>query len=370
MRVLLRAAFDRYSGYGNDAVDMALFLADRGIDVTPLPESLLPGLPKKFTNLLTKDPTGPHDVVMSFMPPFDLRPWEYTHLAKVSVAYSMWERSRLTRRDMVDHGWDMRRKTTWWSGGGVQPEDRYGRNRPSLDQLIVTCPMNVEAFSALDPHTPIDVIPCGVDTKLFPEMDRSLDGPMRFAMCGMLAGRKDPFTMLQAWRELKAEHADFDAVLELKTSCPGLHPDLVNVYPDVVLHDRAWPQQQLIDWYGTIDVMVSVSRGEGNNKPCMEFMSTGGTCIASDWSGHQNWLHPSCTWAVGGVLLPVSDRDPDVLDFRVDVETLKETILAAWRDPAATRQKGRFAARWIRQSLSWEAVCEKLERKFMELMHG
>jgi hypothetical protein len=114
--------------------------------------------------------------------------------------------------------------------------------------------------------------------------------------------------------------------------------------------------------------MISVSRGEGNNKPAMEFMSTGGTCIASYWSGHKNWLHPDCTYALRGTLAPVSVNHPDVLDYRVDKQHLKDTMLDCWRNPGDVRQKGRNSARWIRQAFSWERTVDQLLAHFIQVL--
>src|SRR5262245_13422046 len=105
-----------------------------------MPRSILPGLPREFTQLLEKDPTGRKDVSMSFMPPFDLQPSRFAHLAPVAVGYSMWEKSLLIRDNMHGHGgWDadVIRSGRWWSA----PPDREGHRR-SLDLMMVTCPMN------------------------------------------------------------------------------------------------------------------------------------------------------------------------------------------------------------------------------------
>jgi len=372
MRVLMRAGFDRYTGYGNDAIDLARFLERQGVDVIPFPLGILPGLPREFTRLLEKEPGGKRpDVVLQFSPPFDLKPKEFAHLAPKAVGYSMWEKSKLTPDDMLGHGWVRQLDPEepellqhlageWWSHG-----------ERTLDLMLVTCQMNVDCFRALDPDVPLDVLPCGVDTDEWPELDRTFPGedrPMTFGMCGMLAGRKDPWLMLDAWRELKEDVVGFDARLELKTNCPGLHPKIEEVYPDVKIHDRTWPKHRLREWYSTVDVMVSTSRGEGNNKPSMEFMSTGGTCIATDWSGHQNWLHADVAYPLRGVLRPAFTHRDDVLDFRGDKEHLKELILHCWRNPAEVRQKGQRAGRFIRQSLSWEVVCARLDRILTRLV--
>lgn len=381
MRVFLSTQFDRFSGYGNDAVDIAIGLSRLGVDVVPWPTKIIPGLPRELTRLLEKDPTGRYDVVLSFAPPFDIHPDDLVHLGAPAVGWSMWETSKLTTGDMLGHGFgdyttaeeppaDLGRGAVredeyidrWWSWSRHRSVDHAG-----LDRMLVTCPMNVDAFHAVDAELRVDVLPCGVDVDAYEFVDRPVDRRMRFGMIGMLAGRKDPMLLVEAWRQLKDERPDFDAVLELKTSCPGLHPAMVEVIPDLVIHDRAWPAAKVRAWYAEIDVLVSVSRGEGNNKPAMEFMSTGGPVIATDWSGHQNWLYPDSGWPLPGVLRPVNAVAPDVLDFRVDVDALKAALIDAWSDRATTAEKGRRAARQIRGSLSWGIVCEKLAHVLAEV---
>lgn len=382
MRVFFSSQFDTFSGYGNDAVDIAVGLQRAGVDVVPWATKVLPGLPREFTDLLAKNPTGGYDAVLSFAPPFDIQPDDLIRFAPRVVGWSMWETSRLITEDMRGHGFGDRSPNViykeeqtpgesheddyvdrWWSWSKHASEGNRG-----LDLMLVTCPMNVDAFRAVDRSVPIHVLPCGVDPDRYPIVDRPIDRRMRFGMIGMLVGRKDPMVMVQAWKELKEERPDFDAILELKTSAPGLHPKMAEVYPDLVIHDRAWTTPQVVEWYSKIDVLVSVSRGEGNNKPAMEFMSTGGPVIASDWSGHQNWLYPDSGWPIPGSLMPVHPSKPDVMEFRIDVDALKVAIIEAWENRQLVQEKGRRAAGQIRSSLSWEIVIEKLIREIASIL--
>jgi glycosyltransferase involved in cell wall biosynthesis len=170
--------------------------------------------------------------------------------------------------------------------------------------------------------------------------------------------------MLQVWQELKAENPEFDAILEMKTATPGLHPSLMEVVPDLVIHQGGWPRQKVVDWYGTIDVLVSTSRGEGNNKPAMEFMCTGGPVIATNWSGHQNWLHSDWGWPVDGDLVANS---VGVSDFRLQKDSLKAAILEAWSNPALRRKKGRLSRGVMLSSFGWEEVVTRLVKKVVAL---
>lgn len=362
MRMLLNASFDTYTGYGNDAVDMAVQFQKMGIDVVPWPDDLAPGLPRDFTDLLTKDPGGDYDVSLKFAPPFDIRPKEFAPLGRVAVGWSMWERTPLLRNDMKGHGWERpgSRKQFWSKPHNWEKTEH--RKKDWLDLMVATCPASVEAFKALDPGLPYATVPNGIDPTRFPQMDRAgASRPFTFASIGMLAGRKDPFATLQAFRRAQEMDPDFDAVLVLKTSTTGLHPAIMEAYPNVVIINEVWHQDKVVDFYGQVDVLVSTSRGEGNNKPAMEFMSTGGPVMATAWSGHMNWLHPDSGYPLNGQL--VEDPVTGTSDFRVDVQHTAETFLHCWRNQSEVRLKGEQAARRIRADLSWEKVCERLLQK-------
>lgn len=338
MRLLFRSSFDRWTGYGNDAVDIAMALDRAGVEVVPWVDRLQSGLPGKFVRLLQRDMSGPFDVVLQFAPPYDVKPWELRGVKARKFGWTMWERTPMLPLDFQGHGWDGRE--LGWRG---------------LDGLFVTTAMNLDALGAVDPVTPMQVVPCGVGE--WPELEHGSGDRIRFGMVGMLNGRKDPFLLLDVWRELKREVPEFDGVLELKTAAPGLHPGLVDVYPDVVVHTAVWPAERLLQFYADCDVLVSVSRGEGNDKPCMEFMATGGPVIASDWSGHQNYVHEAWSWPVGGRL----EADPQGWsDFRVDRGALKRALLECWADRQAVQVKGRRARGVMLGRFGWDRVVEDL----------
>lgn len=375
MKVVFRAGMDTVSGYGNDACDMAVAMAAAGIDVHLWPTGVLPPLPSKVARLLTKPPTREADVVLAFAPPYDLRPWEFGSVAEKAVGWTMWERTPMREHDMEGHGWDEESRAgtgRWWSGqpdGGSTEDAGFQRvaDTWALDLLLVTCPMNVEAFGALDPHVPLEVLPCGIDPERFPERRRDPRTPMKFGWVGTGATRKDPFTLLEAWRELKQDGLLQGAVLEMKCTGPGLHPAIAQAYPDVRLIHATWTREEYLAWLQTVDVMVSTSRGEGNNKPAMECMSTGGTVIATNWSGHQNWLVPGVTWPLKGALMEKREV-PGVYDFRPDRAHLRELLVEAHGDPGRTAERGRRAATFIRDSLAWDKVIGDLEKILWRLL--
>lgn len=350
MRLVFQAGFDRYSGYGNDAIDMVVALDRIGVDVLPLPLSLLPGIPREFSRLLEKSPMGPKDVLVRMAPPFDLKPWEMKKNGVPAVGYTMWERLPMVVDDFVNADWAK------YENRERVPQDV---SFAGLAGLIVTCPMNVEALAPFADGVQTAVVPCGIEADRWPVLRRSTTDRMKFLYAGMLNGRKDPWVLLDAWDELKKERPDFDAQLHLHTLAPGLHPKIMERYPDVILTERPLPPEKVVDLYHGAHAYVCTSRGEGNNKPAMEFMAFGGTVLATDWSGHQNWLHPDATYPLPGKLEPAASAPEGVLEFRVDKEALKRQLLYCWSHREEVAKKGEIAASFIRSSHSWEHVAQR-----------
>lgn len=366
MRMLLQSGFDTFTGYGNDAVDMAVAFEKLGVDVVPWPTGLYPPLPRQFTDLLNKEPMGsPIDIALCFAPPYDIRPAEFASLATVAVGWTMWERTPILRKDMLGHGWkDEETRETWW---GRHPGSLDGRQKDWMDLMVLTAPVGERALHKLDPLVETAIVPNGIDPARFPEMERRSDRPFRFASIGMLTGRKNVFATLRAWELAQQIDPTFDAELILKTSTAGLHPKLQDRYKNVTIIAETWTQQQVLDFYGDVDVLVSTSRGEGNNKPAMEFMATGGPVMATNWSGHENWLHTDTGYPLPGILEEPYEG-AGYVDFTVDEQLTAATFLHCWRNPAEVRRRGDLSARTIRAAFTWEKVCDRMMRQILRAM--
>lgn len=342
MRVGLYADYSRFSGYGNDAVDLALALDKMGVDVLPLPRHLTPGLPARFTRLLEKSPLDRPDVVVAYVDPGGLNRNQVARMRMPVVVWTMWERTPFVPGDLVDpDDFDMS-----WAA-----------------EFIVSCPMNVEAFTGSFPDRRIEIIPAGVDVTRWPRRkpgDRDRSQPVRFLLSGVLSERKNPFALLDVWRQLKQGVPGFDAELTLHSTGGNLHPGVVEAYgPGVTLLTERLSHEDLVGLYLSHDVYVAPARGEGNNKPAMEFMATGGLVVASDWGGHQNWLHRDYAIPVGGALAPCPYQ-PGTSWFEVDKEELASAVVTAWQMPEHQRlRSGALAAEAVR-GMTWKVAAEKM----------
>jgi hypothetical protein len=79
--------------------------------------------------------------------------------------------------------------------------------------------------------------------------------------------------------------------------------DIPNVY---LLHGDL-DDKDINDLYnhGKVKVMVSLTKGEGFGRPLLEFSVSKKPIIASNWSGHLDFLHPEYSILVGGTLTDV-----------------------------------------------------------------
>lgn len=362
MQVLFQSAFNRVTGYGNDAVDTAMALERAGADVMLLPTAVTTGLPRAFLRLLEKHPRNTNEAILAFAPPGDIRPWTMTRKAPVRVGWTMWERSVILPEEL---GWgDLK-------DPDAPPADAQdGAAYRGLDLLLVTTPMNVDAFRRLDAEVPIQIQPNGVDTQMWRQSPRKGGLPCMFLAHGLMSTpRKNVWALLETWRQLKQDRPDFDGHLHVHSVDQSLHPLVAEAYgPNLSITSKALTHEELLALYHACDVYVSTARGEGNNKPAMQFMATGGPIIATDWSGHQNYLTTSTGWPVAGQLVPAQGR-PEALEFEVDRQALAAAIIDAWEHPEERERRGHEAARLMSSAFSWDVVGRSL-LKTLESIHA
>lgn len=355
MKVLVKAPLNPYSGYGNDGIGIVRALMRGGADVYVEPTHVSPPLPKDVATLLTKRLAAPFDLLIHHVDPDQLgvSP-EARRAAKVTVGWTMWEyttldnakgrrsmRKRLANYDVV-LGYDS------VSAGALEPYTlTRGRQGPALG-----------------------ILQGGFWPQQWPQVQRDWTGDrFGFAMVGALNQRKDPFVAIEAFRELKAEYPEeFDgAELHLKTNVPGLHMAMEQWVPKLRVHYDVWPDDVLAEFYAAQHCLLAPSRGEGKNMPALEFMSTGGTVIATNWGGHRQWLSNQYAYPLGYELAPVATSTPNCRNARASKTHLKELMWHVYRNRDEARRKGDLAAQLVPAMCSWPAVVDRLFLKLSEL---
>ena len=359
MRLLIRGPVDPWTGYGRDVIGLTEALLDLGVDVALWPLSVSPGLPERVAALLAKPVHPPYDVALWYAPPDQIRPWSMYGWAHCQLGWTMWERTPFLPANLpwFDDGDPELQAGRVWS---QRRRDRTAPAKGWLDALIVTCGMNAEAFRHVERELPIEVIPPGVDVDNYPQAVREwTEGPVRFGWTGVPSMRKNLPALLNAWTRWRQARPEVAAVLEIKTTGLGAGVLEAARVPDVVVHRKTWATKQLAGWYGSLDCLVSVARGEGMNKPAVEAMATGCPVAAPLWGGHENWLHPDTGYVVQHRLAE-SPFEKGTQDCEVDADHLEFVLDQVAADPADRARKGIAAANFVRSALTWTHAAERL----------
>lgn len=342
MKVLLTTPLSPLGGYGRDGIGIARAFMRMGADVYLQPTAINAPLPEDVAMLLTKELQAPFDLILNHVDPSLLRATpEMKRAGGMVVGWSMWEYSNFKNLD---------------------GRSKLKKNYENFDALVGYDPVSSECYR---PFFKKDILTVqgGFEPEMWPEVQRDWNEEnFYFCMLGVLSERKDPFVAIQAFRELKDEHEDFNqfARLSLKTSIPGLHSKMEDVYPGLRIYYDTWTTETIRSFYASQHVLLAPSRGEGKNLPCLEFQSTGGTVIATNWGGHTQWLDKSINYPLDYELHPVSPEFPNTLNARASVEHMKKLMLHTFRNRAEVKEKGHRAAELIPKMASWDAVIERL----------
>jgi glycosyltransferase involved in cell wall biosynthesis len=341
VRVLVKAAFDTMSGYGNDGCGLVRALDEMGVETFLHPVQVTPPIPETIARRLMVALDPPFDAMIVHLDPSQLAVGRGVHrVIPRIIGWTMWEwESFRPSKSIV--------KT-------FEKEIQEFDSLLSYDQV---------SFKALDSHLPKDgsvqhdILQGGFWSEDWKYLERDWSGTFRFCMVGQLHQRKNPFAAISAFDQLKQEHGDeFDAELHLKTNIGGLHPAMEDRYEGLKIHYAYWPREKLVDFYRKSHCMISTSFGEGKNIPAMEAMTTGIPVIATNFGGHTVWLSDEYAYPL--------DWEPHIsemgLSAKADVEHLKKLMWHVYTNRDEAREKGRIASRTIPAMSDWGQVARKL----------
>ena len=184
---------------------------------------------------------------------------------------------------------------------------------------------------------PIEVLFEGVDTKIYndkinPEFKLDIKEDFAYLFVGhWLKGnigqdRKDVGMLIKCFVESFKDYKDSPALV-LKTSSSNFSvkeresfikkiKDIVGEIsnpPSIYLLFGDLSNKEMNDLYNhpKIKSMISITKGEGFGRPLLEFTMTGKPVIASNWSGHKDFLPMDKSVMIGGTLTDVHESSID-----------------------------------------------------------
>jgi glycosyltransferase involved in cell wall biosynthesis len=355
LKVLLHTALARYSGYGNDGIDIADALARKGVDVYITPLTAQPPLPQSVANLLTKPLEAPFDLMITHVDPggINIIP-EHRSAVDLVVGWSMWEFSTLDN---------------------LAGKSTFKKRLKNVDALVGYSDVSTEAFRGFAPKDfPLGTLLGGFNAELWPRVERDwIFSPFRFVMNGIMNIRKNPFAVIAAFAQLKSEYPEeFEpAELHIHTRLPTLPMEIMQSVPKLWIHGETFTDAQMLTFYRIGHVLVTASRGEGKNLPALEMLSTGAPVIYTDWSGHREWGSDDYGYPLRVELRKArNSKHAECKWAEVDMQHLKETMLHCFRNRDEVRRKGLIGSQVIPRKYSWDTVIDRFFELLPDLVPG
>jgi hypothetical protein len=358
LKVLVSAPVNSVTGYGNDGIELIQALLRWGADVYAAPGSVFPPIPRDVAAVLTKRIPESVDLLLAHKCPQELARSESCGIyaaATVALAWTMWEWNSLSNVDTVN------------SANCEHAFRVTDYLRESISRFDAVLAYDEVSQQALTPyHDNIHILQGGV-TPLQPVKRDWLASPFRFLMCGVLSERKGPFKAVNAFKILRDAGELTDATLTLKSTYPSMHPAMEQWCPGLKIVNALWPTSRLHELFGVSHVMLAPSRGEGKNRPGIEFATSGGAFVGPRFGGHAQWMSSDYTWPVNFTL---RDFGAGAHGADVSVSHLAEIMLALYTDRHETKRRADTAARCLPAQVSWDSVLECLMLRLPSIVPG
>lgn len=319
-----------HDGYGRYGLSLVRELIRQGVDIRPLIETQLE-VSRWLWPLMNMDFSHP---TLSLMPGH-----HFVSLPGRQVAYSMYECTRI-------------------------PDDWAENINDTVERLLVPCEHNAEVFADCGVKVPIKVVHGGCDGVEFPYLDRPLPThrPYTFLALGDRGNRKGMDTVWVAFWEQFGDNPDVRLII--KTRHKGL-PEL-----DLSMTDRRvsiWrgDVDTLADVFAQVDCFVFPTTAEGWGLPPREAALMGLPVIATRYSGTavgtDQWAIPIEHFK----LVPAPLGGKGGLWAKPDRDEVGHHMKWCYENRETAREKGRQAARWLREHQTWAQSAQAL-RQIME----
>ena len=354
-KVLVKSPFSIFSGYGNDGYGMVRALVKWGCDVYVQPTWLDVPVPPDLLRLFSKPLEPPFDLTINHWDPSNLLMEEPARrCTRVAVAWTMWEFTKLA--PICPRRKNLRKRIQWF------------------DLILGYDDVSVQALRPyIAEHQAIAKLQGGYESADWKYMERDWTGErFGFGMHGALNNRKAPMTVIQAFQNLKAEHPEefAPATLALHTTTPGpLFPELNEILAPqkIRVFVGVWPQETVTNFYKSCHALVYPSQGEGKNLPALEHLTTGGTVIATNHSGHTEWLGEHLGYPLPFSLVPVLPESPrGARSALVSVQAVRDAMWHVFTHRDEARERGRMGSDIIPKQCDWMVVVENLFRRIRD----
>lgn len=252
---------------------------------------------------------------------------------------------------------------TMWEVSRFSP--RQIENLEKAEAVFVPCEANREWLQESGLRKPIYVIPLGVEP-CFTPAPISFE-PLVFGTAGRTAhggSRKNIGSVAAAFANVCDRIPN--SVLKIKIFEDCVIPRWVEKHPRIEVDRTPKSLEEMADWYRSLTVYVTASKGEGWGRQTHEAMACGRPVIAVPWSATTDFWRPG----VDGWALEFDEQEPSGYDryegfgarWAVPtIRSLEENFLHVSASPEEILSYSKNAAEQA-QKFTWEKTARKLRR--------
>lgn len=233
-----------------------------------------------------------------------------------------------------------------------------------LTRLFVPCEHNRQLFIDTGVTVPIDVVPLGINTDLYPLIERSKENDVfTFLQLGSLSVRKNPGAVIAAFISLFANNPKVRLVIKDQGGyLQNLKfPDITNL----IILDRYATTAEMLNYYKEANCFVFPSHGEGFGLPPLEAMATGLPVILANNTGMADFADPSYCYPIKSDSKSPAKMFPkewgDVGNwYDVDQADLKAKMWHVFNNQGEAYQKGLLASKVVHEKYNYTETAKKI----------
>ena len=145
--------------------------------------------------------------------------------------------------------------------------------------------------------------------------------------------------------------------------------------PNIYLLHGSFSDPEMNELYNhpKVKAMVSLTKGEGFGRPLLEFSATNKPIIATNWSGHIDFLNNKFTSLIGGELAQVHSSAAvknmilsESQWFKPKLEDIGYTFNNMWEDYNTWVKKSKKQGEYSRNNFSFSKMKDQIERIFKD----
>lgn len=155
--------------------------------------------------------------------------------------------------------------------------------------------------------------------------------------------RKNPMAVMDAFRQaFPPGHAELILKVNNRDHSPAAAmvvdrlKEVVRLVPGIRILDESIPYGEVMSLYASVDVLVSLHRGEGLGLSLMECMALGKPVVTTAWSGNMDFTDSDCACLVPFTLIPLEPGS--------QYHALSQGVAQVWAEPSVPD-----AIHWMRR---------------------